>query len=544
MVQNRSQKQSGRRRHKQSEAGDQREMGGYEVSMTGHRSIGPWDVKTRFGLPIETQSDNPIPDVVMGYVSVQGAESVFGQKEGKGLHKSVEAYHANRSDLDSVRRDMEQTGFSVIAETPLGFAVAANPKAYEAITGAKVIARELLIYSEGGYSQYATHIDIVGDRQPKTYGVGMVKSKSLKIDGIVLEKPRIYHAVFPMPVPPGSPKYHLRLPHDLGIALNAMPAHKEGFTGRDVKIAMPDSGWYRHPFFTANGYNIKTPISVVPGTGRSKDPEGHGTGESANIFAIAPEAELQPIRASSDDGRLVGAITGFLKAKELRPRIITCSWGGDEPFPPLGPPDEAELAIALEIQDAIEQGILVIFSAGNGQFSVEPQVSGVLAAGGVFMDNNGNLRASDYASGYQSKWFDQHVVPTVCGLVGMQPRAQYLMLPLPPGSGIDRDEATPNDSDPTTDGTLTNDGWALFSGTSAAAPQLAGAAAVLLGARPNLKPSQIIEALSETATDVVVGHSFPQRFNNPATPGPDLATGAGLVNVFEALKYATTMFSS
>ena len=41
------------------------------------------------------------------------------------------------------------------------------------------------------------------------------------------------------------------------------------------------------------------------------------------------------------------------------------------------------MAIAAEILDAIEQGVLVIFSAGNGQFSVEPQVTGVLAAGDI-----------------------------------------------------------------------------------------------------------------------------------------------------------------
>src|SRR5512132_1759590 len=81
------------------------------------------------------------------------------------------------------------------------------------------------------------------------------------------------------------------------------------------------------------------------------------------------------------------------------------------------------------------------FSVGNGQFSIEPQVPGVLAAGGVYMDESGNLRASDYASGYQSPWFDNVVVPTICRLVGLQPRAQYLMLPLQPGSQIDQQES-------------------------------------------------------------------------------------------------------
>lgn len=116
------------------------------------------------------------------------------------------------------------------------------------------------------------------------------------------------------------------------------------------------------------------------------------------------------------------------------------------------------------------------------------------------------------------------------------------MLPIPSGCSIDQDESKPDETDPTTDGTPGDDGWALFSGTSAAAPQLAGAAALLLGAKPNLTPAQIIEALTSTAVDVVVGHSFPQRYNNPAGPGPDLATGAGLINVGAALKFVLDRF--
>jgi subtilisin family serine protease len=495
---------------------------------------------TRFGLPIETLSDNPVPPTVMGYISVRGKESVF-DKSYKEL-KSPQAYAATKTDRDTTGRDLEKDGFSIIAESALGFSVAAPGGAYEVITGGQIEPKERFIYSGGGYSEYVTHLDIVGDKQPQALGVGKVKSKNLKVDGVVLERPRVYHAVFPSPIPANSSKYHLRVPGDVAVALNAIIAHNEGAAGKDVLVAMPDSGWYRHPFFTANGYKIKTPIAIVTGTNRSKDPQGHGTGESANIFAVAPESVLQPIRASDSSGNLVGAIGGFLKAKEVQPRIITCSWGGDGQYPPLGDPDESDLAFAAEIQDAIARRIVVVFSAGNGQFSVEPQVPGVLAAGGVFMDKGGNLRASDYASGYQSTWFDKHVVPTVSGLVGMQPRAQYLMLPIPPGCEIDRDEAVPNDDDPTTDGTAPDDGWALFSGTSAAAPQLAGAAAVLLSVKPALTPAQVIESLQQTAVDVVVGRSFPQRYNNLAGPGPDLATGAGLVNVGAAVAYARNKF--
>jgi len=494
------------------------------------------------GLPLETISDNPIPDVVIGYVSVQGAESVFGGKAQ--LQKTSKAYHAKKSDRDSVRRDLEKSGFSILAESALGLSVSAPPGAYEEITGGKLESKEFLRNVDADYTTYVTQLDIIGDRQPNTVGVGQVSSKNLKVDGVVIEKPRFYSAVFPSPIPATSLKFHLRVPGDVGLVLNAAPAHLLGHRGEGVLVAMPDSGQYRHPFFTANRFQLKRTISVVPGTDPSKDPVGHGTGESANIFAVAPGAVLQAIRTSNDAGKGVGAGAGFLQAKDLnpKPRIITNSWGSDQPYPPPGPPDETELTFAAEIQDAIEQGILVIFAAGNGQFSIEPQVPGVLAAGGAFMNSLGNLWASDYASAYLSPWFDGVNVPTISGLVGMRPRAQYIMLPVQPDCQFDREQSEIDPRvDLTTDGTLSDDGWALFSGTSAAAPQLAGAAALVLGAKPALTPAQVIQALVMTATDVAAGFCHP-RFSNPAGPGFDIATGAGLVNAAAAVQYAVNNF--
>jgi subtilisin family serine protease len=110
-----------------------------------------------------------------------------------------------------------------------------------------------------------------------------------------------------------------------------------------------------------------------------------------------------------------------------------------------------------------------------------------------------------------------------------------------PSCELDQSEARPEQDDPTTDGTAVNDGWALFSGTSAAAPQVAGAAAVLLSVRPQAKPAQIIEALRETATDVITGRCHP-RFDNLATAGVDAATGHGLVNVSAAVQHAEAHF--
>lgn len=490
-------------------------------------------------LPAGYESEGPVPEVLVGYLSVrsQGGVSALDAEPLEG----AEAYRGTASDRDEARHTAETVGLEVVAESALGISVVGPPGAFEELTGGEVVTRERLMHAEMGHERYVTHLDIVGADQPATLGVGVAGPGATAVEGVVLERPRLPHGIFPSPVPPPVTKFHLRVPDDVALVVGALPAHRQGDQGAGVTVAMVDSGQYAHPFFLAHGYQVERTVTMVPGTNPGRDPIGHGTGESANIFATAPQATLRPYRASDSQGRLVGALAGFLRAKEARPQVLTNSWGGDGPFPPDGPPDAADRMFALEITDAIEQGVTVVFSAGNGQFSIEPQVPGVLAAGGVFAGPTLDLAASTYASGYDSAWFPGVTVPTVCGLVGMVPRAQYLLLPVPPGCEIDVAESQLVVGDPP-DGTTANDGWALFSGTSAAAPQLAGVAALLLGALPGMTPAQVVEAMTKSAIDVRTGRCH-SRFNNAARTGPDLATGSGLVNASAALAYARTHFA-
>jgi subtilisin family serine protease len=366
----------------------------------------------------------------------------------------------------------------------------------------------------------------------------------LPIDGIALDQLRGSRAV--SATPPEVDDFYLRLPDGVVDGLSAGPAHAKGAQGAGVLVAMPDSGFAPHPYYEAHGYQLLNAEVALPGMPGNEDPEGHGTAECANIFAVAPECEVLPIRCSNEEGETVAGVAGFGLAKASGARIITCSWGADLDIGLLTsrrrPPRIAN-GILSEILDALDDEILAIFAAGNGNFSLEPQVPGVLAAGGVFVDESGALRTSDIASAYKSPWYKGRTIPTVCGLAGMSPD-QYLMLPVPPGSSLDvAHSGDPSDPDMPFDGTAPDDGWARFSGTSAAAPQLAGAAALLLGAKPDLTAKQITEALVRTARDVVKGRCHPIFMGTgEAGPGPDVATGAGLIDVDAALKYAEATF--
>src|SRR5262249_27943832 len=98
---------------------------------------------SRLGLPIETKSDDLPPPLVLGYISVEGPQSFFG-KGNKKVPKSSKPYHAKKGDRDGVRRDLEKSGFTILAESALGFSVVAPPGAYEEITGGTITPKERL----------------------------------------------------------------------------------------------------------------------------------------------------------------------------------------------------------------------------------------------------------------------------------------------------------------------------------------------------------------------------------------------------------------
>ena len=191
--------------------------------------------------------------------------------------------------------------------------------------------------------------------------------------------------------------------------------------------------------------------------------------------------------------------------------------------------------MAAAVAAAVGTGIVVVFAAGNGHWGFPGQHPDVISVGGVDIRQDGTLRASDYASGFKSNVYPGRRVPDVSGLVGMRPRRASIMLPVPEGCDLDTSLAGGNH--PNGDETATNDGWAAFSGTSAATPQVAGVCALIRQACARLTPNEVRDILMTTARDVTTGTNHP-NFGNAAVAGPDTATGNGLVDAHRAVLLA------
>ena len=337
-------------------------------------------------------------------------------------------------------------------------------------------------------------------------------------------------------IPPSKSYWKLEVPDEVSSALNANQVHTTGTTGRGIRVVMVDTGWYRHPFFTHRGYHANNTILGPLANNPEHDEVGHGTGESANVFAIAPDVDFTMVKLSR--GRSA-ANADFNIAVRLHPDVISCSWSYD-----LRESDSSQSSrfpedlqpLAASVANAVRQGIIVVFSAGNGKYGFPGMHPDVISAGGVYMDKNGILEATEYTSGYPSLIYKGRNIPDVSGLVGKPPKAAYIMLPVEPGDEIDRDLA--GGMHPDGDETTNDDGWAAFSGTSAAAPQLAGICALMKQVYPGLSPQKARDILMKTAKDVTTGRCSPATGGYDAQKGYDNATGAGLANVLEAVMEA------
>jgi len=364
-----------------------------------------------------------------------------------------------------------------------------------------------------------------------------VASKSSAVGGQAL----------PSAQPPKVNYYHLKVPSGVASLLNAKEVHLSGTTGKGIRVVMIDSGFAHgsHRFFDVNRYTSKV-VLAGDAQDQNKDYFGHGTGQSANLFSLAPRAEFIGVKIEANnisdmfDINPASLLEGFYTACIQNPDIISISAGFDmrdkESKKQRSTLPNSLKALEAEILHAVASGISVVVAAGNGGFSFPAMMPDVISAGGVFVDQDRNMRASDLASAFDSKIYPDRHVPDVCGLVGMEEdEDRYIMLPIPPGCLIDIAKGV----DPKSE-TTTNDGWAAFSGTSAAAPQIAGVCALLKEKNPKLKPWDIKTVLRSTAREVLAGHSNPKSSDGgmpkKAGPGYNGATGSGLVDAFRAWK--------
>jgi len=401
-----------------------------------------------------------------------------------------------------VARKLQKHGITVHNIGTFSISASCSAAHFEKFFSTKIVRRELPSTRgiPAGYAQFAPD-------KSEPWALPKVDQLDQLIDRAYIQQEPLFFAN-ERPLPPfWNDKFRLRVPVDVAQILRASSVHERGITGQGVRVAMPDTGFYHHPYFVEQGYNFLG-VTAPDASDHTSDNHGHGTGECANLFATAPGINFIGVKMGANP------TLAFKTAVELRPAIITNSWGYHADLPNTTMPNSLK-PLYLAVLDAIARGIVVCFSAGNGHNGFPGSMPEVISVGGVVVDPALQYSATGYTSGFKSTWFPGRDVPDISGLCGTPPSADYIVLPVQKGAALDK-----------------ADGWGAFSGTSAASPMVAGVCALLKEADPGLSPNDVRNLLKYTARDITTGTN---AHGENAKVGPDLATGYGLVDAERAI---------
>lgn len=273
-------------------------------------------------------------------------------------------------------------------------------------------------------------------------------------------------------------------------------------TGQGIRIAVLDTGVdYTHPALggcIGAGCKVVAARNTIANNDDVTDIHSHGThvaatalGKDNNGNGVAPDASLIAVKVLGDDG--FGTDSSILAGLDfaLDPDGDPATDDGADVINlSLGGPGNEHSPLSQAVNAAVQSGAVVVVAAGNNYDYLSIGSPG--AAKDAITVSNAN--ANDQIDASSSR--------------GPLQDAAFLKPDLS-APGTDIMAATPGG------------GYQSKTGTSMAAPHVAGAAALLLQADPNLTPAQIKHKLVHSADKISANVA---------------ETGAGRLNVLNALK--------
>jgi subtilisin family serine protease len=340
---------------------------------------------------------------------------------------------------------------------------------------------------------------------------------------------------------------------------------------RSVVVAVVDDSFdLQHPDFQGNG-KIVAPRDFkdndfLPLPGKDKEPS-HGTAcaglavaeeNGTGIVGVAPGCAFMPIRTTGflDDESIEDI---FNWAIDKGASVISCSWGASAVYFPLSLRQKAAITRAAT-QGRRGKGCVIVFAAGNANrpingtvnernwprnllsgntqwlsgFAVHPDVITVSAStsfGRKAAYSNWGTNVAVCAPSNNAPpgmWFQG------AGFMQTQPAIASSL----PGLGmLTTDQIGAAGYDP---GNFTSN----FGGTSSSTPVVAGVAALVLSANPDLTATQVKRILQETADKIIDTNADPQlgvRAGTYDANGHSQWFGYGKVNAAKAVQAAAQM---
>jgi serine protease AprX len=358
----------------------------------------------------------------------------------------------------------------------------------------------------------------------------------------------------------------------IGAATAALPGDytvgedtftRPGVTGAGQTVAILDTGvWSGHPDLAGRvtkelnfefQYSYAKQVSptkrdlIYESTGASSnvDDWGHGTHVAGIVggagiasagranHGVAPGADLVSLKMADlhnglpDDAgwesNAIAALDWVLRHHndaEFGPngiRVVNNSWGLTGTDTIFGEPTYDPLAEVID--QLVERGVVMVFAAGNDHPS---KGVGAVPNG---MDSVVTVAAACKAVHSCRKGQIASFSSRGAAVDVSAPGTDIVSTVLPPSLTGALGQLGGNYGATTTDQAQNRAFYGSASGTSMAAPHIAGVVALLLEVNPSLTPAQVHDILTTTADDMLA-------------PGHDIDSGHGLVNVPRALQAA------
>jgi len=499
--------------------------------MAGARRIGPADVKQRIEVTVvlrRRSKPNEFPKI-----NVLGARL---PKERKHLSREdfASAHGAHPDDIARVQKFASAFGLEVVSTNPARRSVTLAGTV-EAFSRAFEVELSRYQHPRGTYR---------GRTGPLTIPVEL----SGVLEGVfgLDDRPQAQPHFRIRKKPTGQAQPRLQQggydPTQVAQAYD-FPAVLDG-SGQSIAVLELGGGYNQADLdaFFAN-LRVATPqISTISVDGGSNAPTGDPSGPDGEVEldveiagAIAPKAQIGVYFAPNTDQGFLDALTTAIHDTNLRPSVISISWGGPES----SWTQQAMNAFDSACQDAAVMGITIFAASGdngatdgdpNGILTVDFPASSphITGCGGTKLTASGNTITDEEAWNEltQNEGATGGGVSQVFALPTWQQNANVPNSPNgQPGRGV---PDVAGDADPTTGYNVIVDGSAtVIGGTSAVAPLWAGLTALvnqsLKQAIGFLNPLLYSPNVENTLNDISQGSNG--GYN--AAPGWDPCTGLG-----------------
>lgn len=338
--------------------------------------------------------------------------------------------------------------------------------------------------------------------------------------------------------PPAVGYLHVGVAAPLRAVVNG--AGLGAYQGQGVEIGLIDTGLaLDHAYFA--GYPAgQLDVTLLAGAAfERRDPWGHGTAMTAAALALAPSANIAMIKMPITNQRpalrryATDAVIEVM-SRSPAPRVVLCAWGIDENSPkPLPARLQMEIVTLGGRHDT-----LFVCAAGNGSHLHPANLAEVLAVGGAYRDAANDLFASDFTSSFSSSRYTGRHCPDVAGPSGPGPLGIYALVPTDEVSYYDVGQYGRGLAYPDGDMTQPGDGWCGMGGSSVAAAVVAGVAATVRAANPQLPAADTKDILMTTAEAIPFGRSADGHATHAGGRPAPWAGGMGMVNAQAALSEA------